>query len=89
MFCAIAVVPLDRIHECLSIIKEKSFLFTMIEKNLNDFVSFFERTWINGVKWMKLEVWNYFDYIVRRTNNDLESFNKEAHAALREKKKYF
>ena len=35
---------------------------------------------------MRPEVWNYFDYIARRTDNDLEDFNKQANAALREKK---
>ena len=86
MFGALAVVPLTKIDECLSIIKERSFKFSMLEKNVNDFVTYFERTWINGVQWMKPVVWNYFDYIGRRINNDLESFNKQANAVLREKK---
>ena len=59
----------------------------MLEKNVIDFVAYFERTWINGVQWMKPEVWNYFYYIGRRTNNDLESFNTQSNAALHEKKK--
>ena len=49
-------------------------------------LSNFEKTWINDVEWMRPNVWNYYEYIGRRTNNDLESFYKQANVCLREKK---
>ena len=85
MFGALALMPINKIDECLSIIKARSIQFTTLEKNINDFMVYFEKTWLNGVEWMRPQVWNYFDYIGHRTNNDLESFNKQANAALREK----
>ena len=38
-----------------------------------------------GVEWMRPNVCKYYDYIGRRINNDLESFNKQANICLREK----
>ena len=82
MFGALALMPLDRLNECMSIIKTKASLLTglIIGKSLNDFVSYFEKTWING-KWPP-KVWNYFDYIGRKTNNDLENFNKHCNIEI-------
>ena len=86
MFGALVLMPIEKIDVCLSIIKARSIQFTTLEKNINDFLVYFEKTWLNGVEWMRPKVWNYFDYIGRRTKNDLGSLNKQANAALREKK---
>ena len=85
MFGALALMPLDRLNECMSIIKTKASLLTglIIGKSVNDFVTYFEKTSING-KWPP-KVWNYFDFIVRKTNNDLENFNKHYNIEIHSK----
>ena len=35
---------------------------------------------MNG-RWRK-EIWNYYDYLSRRTNNDLEGFNRQLNRFL-------
>jgi len=42
--------------------------------NMNPILSYFKQTWIFGS--YKPETWNYFDHIGRKTNNDVESFNR-------------
>ena len=71
MFGALAFVPLNRLVEGLNIIKNK-----IIEGiDTEPIIAYFEKTWING-NWSP-SVWNYFDYIGRKTNNDLECFNRQ------------
>ena len=84
MFGALALMPIDKIDECLVFIKAKASGFAFENKNVQDIIQYFEKTWINGV--YKPNVWNYFDYIGRKTNNDLESFNKQANAVIKHKK---
>ena len=72
MFGALALMPLDRLDECLTIIKSKTSLLT--GKSVNEFIVYFEKTWING-NWPQ-KIWNYFEYIGHKTNNDLKNFNK-------------
>ena len=78
----------DKLGECFITIKARAISFENLTKNVGDFITYFEKTWINGVEWMRPEVWNYYNYIGRRTNNDLESFNKQANSCIREKTKY-
>ncbi len=86
MFGALALIPIDRISECMDMIKAKAYLHENVcpGKNVQVFINYFEKTWLNG-NWSP-KVWNYFDYIGRKTNNDLENFNKHANAEIHQAK---
>ena len=76
MYGALALMPLEKIPECLQIIKAKQVtLENVSQTKCNEFHDYFNRTWL--IKWSP-NVWNYYDHIGRRTTNDLENFNKQA-----------
>jgi len=85
MFGALALMPIESLNECLGLIKAQAFSFENIcpGKSVQEFVVYFEKTWINGI-WSP-KIWNYFDYIGRKTNNDLENFNKHANDIISQK----
>lgn len=75
MFGALALMPIDKIDECLSIIASKAQTLNVAQTKLQDFTDYFVKTWMQ--KW-KPKIWNYYDHIGRRTTNDLENFNKHS-----------
>jgi len=52
--------------------------------NVDPILKYFKSTWMDGK--YKKDFWNYFDYIGRRTNNDLEAFNRQLNRFLRSPK---
>ena len=86
MFGALALMPLESLNECLDIIKVKTLESINVcpRRSVQDIIVYFERTWINGN--YPPHVWNYFDFVGRKTNNDLENFNKQANAFIHESK---
>ena len=77
MFGALALMLSDKISDCLVIIRDKAKTLTVDPKKLDDFIIYFEKTWITT--WPP-KIWNYWDHIGRRTTNDLENFNKHANS---------
>ena len=45
---------------------------------------YFKKTWMKG-NWPPKN-WNYFEYIGRRTNNDIENFNKHTNVIIHQTK---
>jgi len=71
MLPTIALVPSNLLSEALKIVEN---FVVVTEMNMNPILSYFKKTWIFGS--YKPETWNYFDHIGRKTNNDVESFNR-------------
>jgi hypothetical protein len=70
-----SLVPMDKIPECLFHIKDQ--VIPGCKTKQEAILNYFEKTWLNGVEHFKPRVWNHFDYIGPRTNNDLEGFNRQ------------
>ncbi len=71
MLSTIALVPSNLLFEALKIVEN---FVVVTEMNMDPILSYFKKTWIFGS--YKPETWNYFDHIGRKTNNDVESFNR-------------
>ncbi len=71
---------------CLAIVEEKAneLLHEKKKINVDPILKYFKSTWMDGK--YKKDFWNYFDYIGRRTNNDLEAFNRQLNRFLRSPK---
>jgi hypothetical protein len=80
---SLALVPLDKVDECFKRVEEVSNNLVDEKKNkinVTSILKYFKSTWMDG-RW-KMEHWNYYDYLGRRTNNDLEGFNRQLNRFL-------
>ena len=80
---SLALVPLDKVDECFKRVEEVSNNLVDEKKNkinVTSILKYFKSTWMDG-RWKK-EHWNYYDYLGRRTNNDLEGFNRQLNRFL-------
>jgi hypothetical protein len=68
----LALTPIDKINIAWANIKNQK----IDGINLQPIIAYFESTWLNGVEQFKPSVWNHFDFIGPKTNNDLEAFNR-------------
>ena len=48
-------------------------------------MTYFKNNWINGPLTKRPNVWNYYEFIGRQTNNDVEGFNRICNRVLRAK----
>jgi len=83
LLCSLALVPLDKVDECFKRVEEVSNNLVDEKKkkiNVTSILKYFKSTWMDG-RWKK-EHWNYYDYLGRRTNNDLEGFNRQLNRFL-------
>jgi len=70
---ALALIPIDKIDIAWANIKNQK----IDGINLQPIRAYFESTWLNVVEQFKPLVWNHFDFIGPKTNNDLEAFNRK------------
>jgi hypothetical protein len=80
---SLALVPLDKVDEYFKRVEEVSNNLVDEKKNkinVTSILKYFKSTWMDR-RWKK-EHWNYYDYLGRRTNNDLEGFNRQLNRFL-------
>lgn len=83
MLCSLALVPINLVDEGLQLVITRSLKLTDEngqKLNVDLILKYFKSTWMDG-RWKKVH-WNYFNYIGRRTNNDLEGFNRQLNRFL-------
>ena len=71
MLSTIALVPLHMLADSLEIVEN---FHVETENDRIPILTYFKKVWINGK--FPPETWNYFEHIGRKTNNDVEGFNR-------------
>lgn len=71
MLSSLALVPLSLFDQPYSIVEN----FKVVTKyDRKPIINYFKKTWVLGN--FPPTMWNYFDFIGRKTNNDVEGFNR-------------
>jgi len=78
-------IPLDLIDEGIKIIEFAALKIQGVVKGLEPIMTYFKNNWINGPLTKRPPVWNYFDFIGRQTNNDVEGFNRICNRLIKSK----
>lgn len=68
---ALSLVPLNRLEEAYNIVTQAAAnVDKRLENRVNEFITYFERTWLNGP--FPRESWNFFACDGTMTNNPAE-----------------
>jgi hypothetical protein len=79
-------IPLNLINEGIKIIEFAALSVKgMVKDRLEPIMTYFKNNWINGPLTKRPNVWNYYEFIGRQTNNDVEGFNRICNRVLRAK----
>ena len=76
VYCLAVCLP-DRVEEAFEILSKEADNLTV---NVQPILIYFNNTWINGA--IPRDDWNQFDVLKDRTNNSVESYNRQVNRKL-------